>query len=182
MAERQPSATSLPPVKRYILTHTPTGKSTIHSSPPQQYVRHDAGGFARSYATTSTPVDFTNEADINSYLSTDGPASVLGTSIVVPTASGAACLVVELKPGGETQMHRTVSLDFSIAIVGGISMELDSGEVIKLNPGDHIIQRGTLHKWINNSTTEPARFIAVTVPCAPFEIPGTGENLEETWL
>ena len=55
------------------------------------------------------------------------------------------------------------------------------GEVL-MQEQDHVIQRGTLHKWINNSATEPARFIAVTLPCAPFEIPGTGEKLEETWL
>lgn len=44
---------------------------------------------------------------------------------------------------------------------------------------DHVIQRGTMHKWINASMTEPARFVAVTLPCEPFEIPGKGEMLEE---
>lgn len=44
---------------------------------------------------------------------------------------------------------------------------------------DHIIQRGTMHKWHNASQTEPARFIAITLPAEPFQIPGTGEMLTE---
>jgi hypothetical protein len=42
-----------------------------------------------------------------------------------------------------------------------------------------VIQRGTLHKWYNGSSTSPARFVAVTLPCEPFEIPGTGKMLAE---
>lgn len=44
---------------------------------------------------------------------------------------------------------------------------------------DHVIQRGTNHRWHNGSQTEPARFVAVTLPCEPFEIPGEGEMLRE---
>ena len=36
-----------------------------------------------------------------------------------------------------------------------------------------------MHKWINASKTEPARFVAVTLGAEPFEIPGTGKMLEE---
>jgi hypothetical protein len=42
---------------------------------------------------------------------------------------------------------------------------------------DHIIQRGTMHKWYNASKTEPARFVAVTLPCKPFLI--NGKDLAE---
>ena len=36
-----------------------------------------------------------------------------------------------------------------------------------------------MHKWYNGSKTEPARFVAVTLPCEAFEIPGTRKMLEE---
>lgn len=36
-----------------------------------------------------------------------------------------------------------------------------------------------MHKWINGSDTEPTRFIAVTVPCEPFKVPGTDKMLQE---
>ena len=42
------------------------------------------------------------------------------------------------------------------------------------------MQRGTMHKWVNASKTEPARFVAVTLPCEPFEI--AGKMLEEAFL
>ena len=44
------------------------------------------------------------------------------------------------------------------------------------------MQRGTMHKWINKSKTEAARFVAVTIPAADFEIPGTGKMLKEEHL
>lgn len=44
------------------------------------------------------------------------------------------------------------------------------------------MQRGTMHKWINKSKTESARFVAVTIPAADYEIPGTGKMLAEEYL
>lgn len=35
---------------------------------------------------------------------------------------------------------------------------------------DHIVQRGTNHRWINASQTEPARLVAAVVACKPFMI------------
>lgn len=32
-------------------------------------------------------------------------------------------------------MHRTVSIDYSICVIGHIRMELDGGEVVELFPG-----------------------------------------------
>lgn len=44
---------------------------------------------------------------------------------------------------------------------------------------DHIVQRGTNHRWINASETEPARFVAVALPIVPFDI--VGRPIEESW-
>lgn len=79
-------------------------------------------------------------------------------------------------------MHRTVSIDYSICVIGHVRMEFDSGDFIDLHPGDHVIQRGTMHKWYNGSSTDPARFVAVTLSCELFEIPGTDEVLTEQHL
>jgi len=45
---------------------------------------------------------------------------------------------------------------------------------------DHIVQRGTMHRWSNPSKTQPARFVAVTLPCVPFDI--AGEQLKEVHI
>jgi hypothetical protein len=49
-------------------------------------------------------------------------------------------------------------------------MQLDNGEMIDLYPGDHVVQRSTMHKWTNPSETEPARMVAMIVPAVGFEI------------
>lgn len=131
-----PTVTSLPPNKRYILTHTPTGTSTVHSSPAHLYHgRAGVGGMARSYATSSVPATLAAEADITAYLSPSGPTSHTGTDIVVPTQKGVNLVVVDIAPGGQSQMHRTVSIDFSICVIGHVRMELDGGEMLDLHPG-----------------------------------------------
>jgi len=36
-----------------------------------------------------------------------------------------------------------------------------------------------MHKWVNPSETKAARLVAVTLPCEPFELPGTGKMVVE---
>lgn len=60
-------------------------------------------------------------------------ASFTERSIVVKP--GANLVVVDLEPGGMSMMHRTVSIDFSICVIGEIDHELDSGEKVRLLPG-----------------------------------------------
>jgi hypothetical protein len=173
------TVSTLPPSKRYITTHNKEGKSVVHSSPPQLFRGHPSvGGVARSFASPGLPAKMENDQDIDAYLAKEGPTSHSGTNIVSTTGSNLN--VIELVPGGSSQMHRTVSLDYVICTNGHVRMELDTGEFIDLFPGDHVVQRGTLHKWHNPSDTEPTRFIAVILPCEPFEIPGTnGKVLAE---
>ncbi|EXJ78361.1 hypothetical protein A1O3_09522 [Capronia epimyces CBS 606.96] len=179
MAERVENVTSLPPCKRHITTHDAAGKSVYYGvSPPQQYALVGDGGLARSYSVALVPAKLASDEDLKGYLSADGITSWTQSSIVTP--AGANLLVVDLAPGASTHMHRTVSIDFSICTVGEIDHELDSGQVVRLRPGDHIVQRGTMHRWINVSLTEPARFVAVTLSCEPFDV--AGEQLKEVHL
>ncbi|KAH8166879.1 hypothetical protein CIB48_g1394 [Xylaria polymorpha] len=53
---------------------------------------------------------------------------------------------IDTPPGGDSPMHRTISLDFVVLVEGEVQLTLDSGEVRDLKPGDIIIQRGTMHK------------------------------------
>ena len=47
--------------------------------------------------------------------------------------------------------HRTDSIDYAVVISGEIDMEMD-GTVVHLKAGDVLVQRGTIHNWINNGT------------------------------
>ncbi|EME86975.1 uncharacterized protein MYCFIDRAFT_122414, partial [Pseudocercospora fijiensis CIRAD86] len=139
----------------------------------------DLGGMARSYSVGSVPAVLEDGIDIKAYQAEDGVTSFRRRDIV-PPQPGANLLVVDLEPGVVSMMHRTVSIDFSICCVGETDHELDSGEKVRLYPGlstDHIVQRGTYHRWSNASKDKPARFVACTLPCVPFDI--AGQELKE---
>lgn len=130
------AAEGLPENKRYIATHSSDGKSVYLDSPPQRF--NDApgvGGVARSYSLASLPATIGDASDIKAYLSEDGPTSYTGRNIVSQLPTGANLLVIDLAPGAKSAMHRTVSVDFSICVMGEIEHELDGGEKVRLRPG-----------------------------------------------
>jgi mannose-6-phosphate isomerase-like protein (cupin superfamily) len=55
-------------------------------------------------------------------------------------------------------MHATPTTDFDIILNGTVGLELDDGKVI-LQPGDIVVQNGTLHRWHNRGSTV-ARIVA----------------------
>jgi quercetin dioxygenase-like cupin family protein len=57
--------------------------------------------------------------------------------------------VVEFSPGVSPRVHRTDSIDYAVVISGEIDMELEKGDEVHLKAGDVLVQRGTLHNWIN---------------------------------
>jgi hypothetical protein len=148
MSKYTTEPTSLPPNRRYICTHDSSGKSIFLPSPEQLYLGSPGvGGVARSFSVGSVPAVLNNDEDVHKYLDENkdqNPVSHKATDIVIPnttdTPNGANLVVVDLAPGGESQMHRTVSIDFSICVLGSIDMELDSGEKVNLKPGVSHIQ------------------------------------------
>ena len=135
------AAAGLKPCKRYIATHDSNGRSIYAESPDQVFnAMPNFGGLARSFAIGSVPADLANDKDIQGYRAQDGPTSYTQRNIV-PTQAGANLLLVDLAPGAVSPMHRTVSIDFSICVIGEIDHELDSGEKVRLYPGVSLIQK-----------------------------------------
>ncbi|CAM3013103.1 Cupin domain [Legionella steigerwaltii] len=82
----------------------------------------------------------------------------LKAQAVFATAGASHCRVdTRLNP----MMHTTKSIDYVVILKGEVTLLLDEGE-IKLKPFDAVVQRGTNHYWINNST-EPALLLGVLV-------------------
>ncbi|MDI1344636.1 MAG: cupin domain-containing protein [Pseudolabrys sp.] len=69
----------------------------------------------------------------------------IGTTI----DNGAVFRIVSFAPGVAPRNHRTDSIDYAVVMSGEIDMVLDIGTV-HLKAGDVLVQRGTLHDWINN--------------------------------
>ena len=57
-------------------------------------------------------------------------------------------------------MHTTASIDYVVLLRGQVSLLLDEGDEIKLEPFDVVIQRATNHYWINHGD-EAALLMAV---------------------
>jgi quercetin dioxygenase-like cupin family protein len=58
---------------------------------------------------------------------------------------------IEFAPGLAARNHRTDSIDYIVVISGEIDMELDESRM-HLRAGDVMVQRGTIHNWVNRGT------------------------------
>jgi quercetin dioxygenase-like cupin family protein len=74
----------------------------------------------------------------------DPSAEQIGTTI----DNGTVFRVVRYEPGVSPRNHRTDSIDYAVVLTGQIDMDLD-GTVVRLKAGDLVVQRGTIHNWIN---------------------------------
>jgi quercetin dioxygenase-like cupin family protein len=75
--------------------------------------------------------------------------------------------VIEYAPGRPPRRHRTESIDYAIVISGEIDMELeDESESVHLKAGDVLVQRGTLHNWVNNGS-EPCLIAFILIDATP---------------
>lgn len=59
-------------------------------------------------------------------------------------------------------MHATPTIDYAILLQGHIDLELESGDVVSLSPGDVVVQNGARHAWKNRSS-EPAKMAFVLI-------------------
>jgi quercetin dioxygenase-like cupin family protein len=85
-------------------------------------------------------------------------------------AGGTVFRVLELAPGSAPRNHRTDSIDYAVVIKGEIDMELDDTKV-HLKAGDVLVQRGTIHNWVNRGT-EPCVIAFVLIAAEPVSAGG----------
>ena len=108
------------------------------------------------WATGVIPADNLDPAD----------GASLTTGVTLP--HGAVFRVVSYEPGAIGRMHRTRTLDYGVVISGSIVLELDDGAEVTLNACDVLVQRGTIHNWINRGA-EPCTIGFVLIDALPIE-------------
>jgi quercetin dioxygenase-like cupin family protein len=86
-------------------------------------------------------------------------------------ANGTVFRVVEFGPGNTPRVHRTDSIDYAVVISGEIDMHLDEGEMVHVRAGDVVVQRGTVHNWVNTGA-EPCVIAFVLIDARPVEAGG----------
>ena len=55
--------------------------------------------------------------------------------------------------------------------INGRRLELETGDITHLKAGDVVVQRGTVHNWVNRGT-EPCRIAFVLIAAKPVAVGG----------
>ena len=107
-------------------------------------------------------------------LSNDGGADPSHKKIGTTIDNGTVFRIVSFGPGVSPRNHRTDSIDYSVVMSGEIDMELDIGSV-HLKAGDVLVQRGTIHNWVNRGT-EPCVIAFTLISAKPVTAGGKTLN------
>lgn len=126
-------------VRRVVTGHDSQGKATITSDDIMADVisRRPGQDACVVWATERVPAD--------NFDSRDGAQKTADSTL----ANGVVFRIVRYEAGAVGRMHRTLSLDYGVVISGAIVLELDDGAEVTLNAGDVLVQRGTIHNWLN---------------------------------
>jgi len=95
----------------------------------------------------------------------DGDEDPSGKKIGTTIPNGTVFRIVSFGPGVAPRNHRTDSIDYAVVMSGEIDMELD-GSSVHLKAGDVLVQRGTIHNWINRGK-EPCVIAFTLVSAKP---------------
>jgi quercetin dioxygenase-like cupin family protein len=93
------------------------------------------------WSTDSVPPDVTGNEDLGAR-KVDRP----------PVHRGTIFRIIEFEPGNTPDEHVTQTIDYAFVMSGEIDMAVDDGVEVHLKAGDVLVQRATVHNWINRGT------------------------------
>jgi quercetin dioxygenase-like cupin family protein len=155
-------------VRRIVTGHDEKGKAVVASDERLTAVSRGIGGNITGchiWSTDRMPVDNSAAADGAQR------AGFVVRHNYVGTGEGSVCRITEWAPGHARFTHRTETVDYAIVLSGEIDLELDEGEVVHLKPGDVVVQRGTIHTWVNRGSV-PAVTAFILLDAKPVEVDG----------
>jgi len=140
-------------IRRVVTGHDGQGHAKVLIDEPVKNVTSQRPGALYSVIWSSEGFPVNNDGDA------DPSGKKVGTTI----PNGTVFRIVSFGPGVAPRNHRTDSIDYAVVMSGEIDMDLD-GTTVHLKAGDVLVQRGTIHNWINKGT-EPC-VIAFTLVSA----------------
>ncbi|MDP1965194.1 MAG: cupin domain-containing protein [Reyranella sp.] len=152
-------------VRRVVTGHDKDGKAVVAIDEISRDVVSFRPGatITNVWSTAGFPVDNTSTAEGGVV---DGAKEITGTT----RDGGTVFRVIEYAPGVAPRNHRTNSIDYAVILSGEINMEMD-GTVVTLRAGDVLVQRGTIHDWINRSD-KPCVIAFILIDARPVEHSG----------
>jgi quercetin dioxygenase-like cupin family protein len=147
-------------VRRVVTGHDAKGRAVVKIDEVSKNIISSRPGQTACvvWTTESFPVNNTGDAD-------EGLRNV-GTTL----KNGTVFRVVEFAPGVAPRNHRTDSIDYAVVVSGEIDMEFDDS-VVHLKAGDVLVQRGTIHNWVNRGT-QPCVMAFILIDAKPVEVDG----------
>jgi len=126
-------------VRRVVTGHDANGKAIVKIDEviSNTYEGRPGARVAAIWTTEGFPVN------------NDGQDDAATRKVGTTLPGGTVLRVVQFNPGVAGRNHRTDSIDYAIVLSGEIDMDID-GATVHLKGGDVMVQRGTIHNWINN--------------------------------
>ena len=151
-------------VRRVITGHDMNGRAVVKIDGVSKHVFASRPGATACNVWTTEGFPASNDGNADEGL------RKVGTTL----KNGTIFRVIEFSPGVTARNHRTDSIDYIVAMSGEIDMELDDS-VVHLSAGDVMVQRGTIHNWVNRGT-EPCVLAVVLVDAKPVSVGGKTLN------
>ena len=127
-------------VRRVVTANDDKGKAVVWIDEQATNVRSNRPGVESVvvWTTDSVPPDVSGKEDLGAR-PVERP----------PVRRGTIFRIIEFQPGNATDMHITSTIDYALVMSGEIDMELDDGVTVTLKEGDVLVQRATIHNWLN---------------------------------
>ena len=147
-------------VRRVVTGHDKSGRAVVKIDEAGKNVASTRPGATGCIVWTTESFPANNTGD------TDEGLRKVGMTL----KNGTVFRVVEFAPGVGPRNHRTDSIDYVVVMSGEIDMELDDS-VVHLRAGDVLVQRGTIHNWVNRGA-KPCVIAAILIDAKPVEASG----------
>jgi len=147
-------------LRRVVTGHDANGRAVVKIDEISKNLVSARPGSTACVVWTSESFPVNNTGD------TDEGLRKTGTTL----NNGTVFRVVEFAPGVAPRVHRTDSIDYAVVMSGEIDMELDDS-VVHLKAGDVLVQRGTIHNWVNRGI-EACVIAFILIDAKPVETNG----------
>ena len=154
-------------VRRIVTGYNAKGKAVVKTDEQLSAVPRIGPGISgcEIWSTDRMPIDNSAGADAAQR------AGFVRHYNYVGDGGGTTFRINEFAPGSVRFTHRTETMDYVLLLSGEIDCELDSGEIVHLKPGDVMIQRGTIHTWVNGGAVS-AVIAFILIDATPVEVDG----------
>ena len=151
----------LPPPRRIVTGHDAAGRAIVlYDGPAADSDRRFNGPRTTLFwGTDRMPASNAGDEDVG-----------LRENDVAPPPNGSWFRIVDYPPHFPGRRHKTDTVDYAICLSGEIDMELDDGVTVQVRAGDVLVQRGTVHSWINRSD-RPCRIAFILIDAGTEGLP-----------